>query len=191
MSLFCLPIRAKKIPKKVDSRADIVEIWLDHLEKIEIPSLGKPLLLVSHSKPELYAEAMKSKPAYIDVDYKNRKHIPARRGKTKLIISYHNYEKTPQNLLPIYKKMRALKPDIIKFSTKITKVEDIARIFSLIPKAEEDKQPIITLGMGKKGKITRILAPLLGNYLYYAPLAKKDATAPGQLTYKELNSYWK
>lgn len=188
MSLYCLPIRSKKIPKKIDERADIVEIWLDYLEDFNLEEIKKPLLLVSHSKPELYKEALKSKPAYIDVDYKNRKHIPKCLGKTKLIISYHNYEKTPKNLTQIYKKIRALNPDIIKFSTFINGPHDIANLFSLIPKTD---RPIITLGMGEKGKITRILAPRLGNYLYYAPIKAKDATAPGQLTYDELNSHWK
>ncbi|MBU1019062.1 MAG: type I 3-dehydroquinate dehydratase [Patescibacteria group bacterium] len=188
MSLFCLPIKAKKIPAKIDKRADIVEVWLDHLEDFDLKKIKKPLLLVSRSKPELYKKALKFKPAYIDIDLKNKKYIPKNLGKTKLIISYHNYEKTPKNLHEIYKKMCALKPDIIKFSTKINESHDIANLFSLIPKADK---PIITLGMGEKGKITRILAPRLGNYLYYAPIKAQDATAPGQLTYDELTSYWK
>jgi len=204
---YCQPIRAKtikEIEKKASPEADIIEIWLDHLKEIDFKALKK--LRKKLKKPFLYVckdkfpgtETQKtnllieSEGDYIDVDVKTPPKLikKLKRSSKKLIISHHNFEKTPRNLLQLYKKMRSYKPDIIKFATKINKSRDIANLFSLIIKAQEDNQPIITLGMGEKGKITRILAPKLGNYLYYAPINPKDATAPGQLTYQELNEYW-
>ncbi len=210
---YCLPIKAKtlkEIEKKASSKADIIEIWLDQLEEIDFEGLKalrkklkKPFLYVCKGKrekgkfkgteKERIDILIKANGDYTDVDIKTNKDLigKLKQKAKKLIISYHNFEKTPQDLGKIYKKMHAFKPDIIKFSTKINKSRDIGELFKLIIKAEQDDQAIITLGMGEKGKITRILAPKLGNYLYYAPIKKEEATAPGQLTYKELQEYWK
>ncbi len=210
---YCQPLQEKtieSIEKKISDKADIVEIWLDHLEKIDFKDLKnlkkrvkKPFLYVCKSKREKgkFSGTEKarieilanSEGDYIDVDIKTSAELITKlaRKSKKLIISYHNFEKTPKNLTQIYKKMRAFKPDIMKFSTKINKSHDIGELFALIIRARKDSQPIITIGMGAKGKITRILAPRLGNCLYYAPIDARDASAPGQMTYDELNSYWK
>lgn len=211
---YCLPIQAKtveEIAEKISKEADIIEIWLDHLKEIDFAKLkslrrnvGKPFLYVCKGKREkgLFRGTEKERIEvlinatscgdYIDVDIRTDKALIKKLALSakKLIISYHNFEKTPKNLVRTYDKMRGLKPDVIKFSTKINKSNDIGELFKLIIKAEADNQPIITLGMGEKGKITRILAPQAGNYLYYAPLNKEEATAPGQIVYDELQGYW-
>jgi 3-dehydroquinate dehydratase type I len=45
--------------------------------------------------------------------------------------------------------------------------------------------------MGKEGKISRIISPLVGSYLTYAALTKGKETAPGQITVSELKKAWK
>lgn len=224
MSLYCLPIKARTIEQlevkilEVMPHADIIEIWLDALENLDLQALKnlqsktkKPFLYVLKPKNEkgafkgsekkrikLLKESLDFGASYIDIGIKTGVLIQdliasAKKKKVKVIISYHNFKKTPSGttLKNIYKRMRKLNPDVIKFSTQIKKTQDIAALFNLIIQAKKDAQPIITLGMGEKGKITRILAPKLGNYLYYAPLTKENSTADGQLTYAELNSYWK
>jgi len=213
-SLYCQPIRVdriEKIPAKIAKEADIVEIWLDHLKNLDFEKLlriktNKPFLYVLKSKREkgrfvgtekerveLLIKSLDYGADYVDIDIKTAKSLlkklinVAKSKKVKTIISYHNFEKTPKNLKAIYKKISSFNPEIIKFSTKINRVHDIADLFSLLKNAD---RKIITLGMGDKGEITRILAPKLGNYLYYAPLRKEEKTADGQLTYEELNKYW-
>ena len=46
--------------------------------------------------------------------------------------------------------------------------------------------PLIAISMGEKGKITRVLGPLLGSYLTFAAIATGKESAPGQMTVKDL-----
>jgi 3-dehydroquinate dehydratase-1 len=48
------------------------------------------------------------------------------------------------------------------------------------------KLPIIAVSMGDAGKISRVVAPLLGAYLTYASLRKGKESAPGQLSFEEV-----
>ena len=221
MSLYCLPIKARTIKELEATcvpYADIIEIWLDQFEELDFQALKKlqkkikkPFLYVLKPKSEkgafkgtekeriaLLKKSLDFGASYIDVGIKTRTSIgdliaTARKKHVKTIISYHNFKKTPSaaTLANIYARMRKHKPNVIKFAVKINKSTDIGVLFGMIIRAEKDAQPIITLGMGEKGKITRILAPKLGNYLYYAPLTKENSTAEGQLTYAELINYWK
>ena len=45
--------------------------------------------------------------------------------------------------------------------------------------------------MGPVGKWSRVVAPLLGSFLTFAPFTKKGASAPGQLTVNEVKRLWK
>jgi 3-dehydroquinate dehydratase type I len=42
--------------------------------------------------------------------------------------------------------------------------------------------------MGRRGKISRIMAPLLGSVITYASLDPEEASAPGQLTIEEMQT---
>ena len=184
---------------------------LEALKKLQ-KEVKKPFLYVLKPKNEngkfigtqkqridLLIKSLDYGASYVDIGIKTdnvlmKKLInEAKKRKIKVISSYHDFKKTPTKttLQTIYSKMRNFKPDIIKFSTQINKSQDIASLLTLINQAQKDSQPIITLGMGEKGKITRILAPKLGNYLYYAPIRQKYTTADGQMTYAELINYWK
>ncbi|MFA6528220.1 MAG: type I 3-dehydroquinate dehydratase [Candidatus Gracilibacteria bacterium] len=199
--------------------ADIIEIWLCELKDMDLEFLKnlqskikKPFLYVlkpknengkfvgTHKqKVELLIKSLDYGASYVDIGVKTNKILikklirEAKKKKVKVIISYHNFKKTPSSgaFRALYLKMKNLNPDIIKFATYINKPNDIASLFNLIIRSQKESQPIITLGMGEKGKITRILAPKLGNYLYYAPIRQKYTTADGQMTYTELINYWK
>ena len=49
---------------------------------------------------------------------------------------------------------------------------------------------IIAFGMGPAGKWSRVVAPLMGSFLTFAPFTKKGASAPGQLTVNEVKRLW-
>jgi 3-dehydroquinate dehydratase type I len=69
--------------------------------------------------------------------------------------------------------------------------EDNLTILSLIPFAKARKQEIVAFCMGEKGKISRIYSPFLGAAWTYASLDQGRASAPGQLTVRELTDIWK
>jgi len=69
--------------------------------------------------------------------------------------------------------------------------EDNLTILSLLPFAKERRQKIVAFCMGEKGKISRVISPFLGAAWTYASLDKDRASAPGQLTVRELTEIWK
>jgi 3-dehydroquinate dehydratase / shikimate dehydrogenase len=51
-------------------------------------------------------------------------------------------------------------------------------------------KPVIVIGMGELGQITRIVGPSRGSFLTYAGL-KPNASAPGQVTLREMNDVYR
>ncbi len=58
--------------------------------------------------------------------------------------------------------------------------------WSSSPAPSKKGQAITAFCMGEEGKISRIMAPLLGSAITYASLDREEASAPGQLTIHEL-----
>ncbi len=133
----------------------------------------------------LLIAAINAGAAYVDVEadaedrYKKEIVDAAKAKKCKVIISYHNYEKTPpgRELGKMVKQCFASGADIAKIACKVNSDADSARLLGLL---DTDKK-LIVIGMGKKGKITRIVAPLLGSEFTFASLANGKGTAEGQM----------
>lgn len=107
----------------------------------------------------------------------------------KVIMSYHNYENTPDRatLLNIMSEMAIDEADVLKLATTALTTDDAARILSLY---DNPSLPLVALAMGDLGKITRIAIPLLGGpFTFAAP--PEAATAPGQLTEIEMKTTYK
>jgi 3-dehydroquinate dehydratase type I len=75
---------------------------------------------------------------------------------------------------------------IVKICTYARAMEDNLQVLGLIPYARKKGRTIIAFCMGEKGRISRVMAPLLGSYLSYASLDKGSESAPGQLTIAEM-----
>ena len=100
----------------------------------------------------------------------------------KIIISYHNYKETPSlaKLKSIIKNSFKDKVDIVKIACKTNSKKDLSRILALYDfENKNDYQSILALGMGAIGKISRVLAPILGAPFTFVSKGKK--TAEGQL----------
>jgi len=144
---------------------------------------------------ELMETAISNGAAYVDIELE----MPARmrerligmakgRG-CKVIISYHNFETTPQppELMDIIKNCRASGADIVKIACQVNDSDDSANLMSLYSKEKN----IISFGMGVEGLITRLAAPLLGAEFTYAAADNNSKTGPGQVTVKEMGSFYK
>ena len=72
--------------------------------------------------------------------------------------------------------------DIIKIATNVINDNDNIELVKLLINKDKD---IIVLGMGEKGKITRIISPLLGGYLTFASV-DGNISASGQISLSDL-----
>jgi 3-dehydroquinate dehydratase type I len=122
-----------------------------------------------------------------------RREVAARQEKTKLILSWHDFTGTPEaaRLESVLEEMLNAEADILKIVTMAQLPEDNLRLLSLIPKAKAQGKEIIAFCMGPLGKWSRMVAPLLGSFLTFAPFSKAGASAPGQLNVNELKKVWR
>jgi 3-dehydroquinate dehydratase type I len=110
------------------------------------------------------------------------------RNRTKLIVSEHNFSKTPslKSLLGTYNESVGAGAQIVKIVTLARKPEDNLRVLSIIPYARRRNMQIIAFCMGEQGKISRVAAPLLGSFFTFASLERGSESASGQLTIVEM-----
>ncbi len=128
---------------------------------------------------------------YIDVELSTIKEYKIiKKPQTKLIISYHNFEKTPSywDMQSIIYEMNTFAPDILKIATMMKEEYESTKLYRLLTNKPHTEERIV-IGMGEKGKMTRILGPLLGSYLTYAA-TEFGESAPGQLSLEELQKIY-
>jgi 3-dehydroquinate dehydratase type I len=121
-----------------------------------------------------------------------RREVWARRGKTRLILSWHDFTGTPDaaRLETVLDEMLASEADVVKLVSLAREPADNLRMLSLIPRAKLAGKDVIAFCMGPEGKWSRIAAPLLGSWLTFAPFSKQGASAPGQLTVNDVKRVW-
>ena len=82
------------------------------------------------------------------------------------------------------------KADVVKIVTFAQSWEDNLNVLALIPYATARGQKITAFCMGEKGKMSRVMAPLLGAAWTYASLSTDRVSAPGQITVREMRRIW-
>jgi len=124
---------------------------------------------------------------YVDLEDDIAAAIP-RFGRTKRIISLHDFRRTPDNLEDIHRRLCGLDPDIVKISTMANHPHDSLRVLEL---THRSKVPTIGLCMGDIGIPTRILAGKFGAPFTYATFHHERALAPGQLSYQQMTEIYR
>jgi 3-dehydroquinate dehydratase type I len=110
----------------------------------------------------------------------------AKRKGVKVIVSYHDFEKTPslEEIRRIISSEKSCGADVVKIAFKAENEEDVLN--TLHPIVEEKHTPVIAVSMGEQGKPSRILGPLLGGFLTYGFPDGRKPSAPGQFSVGEL-----
>jgi 3-dehydroquinate dehydratase-1 len=108
-----------------------------------------------------------------------------RETNTKLIISHHDFIKTPgySEILEIYQSIADMKPDIVKMCFKARESKDVVNTLRLYQL--QDKLPLIAFNMGKIGTLSRVFAYKLGAPFMYTAINDESKTESSQLTYRE------
>jgi 3-dehydroquinate dehydratase/shikimate dehydrogenase len=119
---------------------------------------------------------------YVDIEEDIATTIP-RFGRTKRIISFHDFRKTPDGIAEIQRRITGQDPDIIKICTMANHPHDNLRMLDL---TRRSKTPMVGLCMGDIGIPTRILAGKFGAPFSYATFHHERVLAPGQLSYQQM-----
>ncbi len=199
--------------KKGFALAKMLELRIDGIPKVDLKKLlaeKKGEILITNRVREeggafvggeqkrvaLLKKAVALGCDYVDLEIRTeqalilelKKKIAGHRRRTRLILSYHNQERTPGMNILRKKIIEGYKSgaDILKIVTFAKKMEDNLKVLGLIPYAQKKGLKIIAFCLGEKGKISRIMAPMLGSYLTYASLEKGEESAPGQMTVEEI-----
>jgi len=180
----------------------LVEVRLDLLkldpEKIEILAMQcrqwiatcRTGNLSERERTVLLAAAIRSGATYVDVEYEAEQDYRqtlvglAIENQCKVIISYHNFETTPDadTLDKIIRHSEVMGADCVKIAVTANSPADCSRVMSLYERHDR----IIAFAMGDAGKITRVAAPFLGAEFTFASVDEAHLTAPGQLTASQM-----
>ncbi len=109
----------------------------------------------------------------------------------RIIVSHHDFVGVPPDLEQIYERMAATEARILKIAVQADDVTDCLPVFHLLERAQREGREIIAIAMGQAGIMTRILGPSCGSFLTYGSLDDESATAPGQLTARELREVYR
>lgn len=210
--MICLSIapenieELKYLTKNITSKQDLLEIRLENLppddiskflrtrNKSYIFTLRKNKNIQESERINLYQKAIECGVKYIDIEFEtSRKGIKylielAKNHKTKVILSYHNFNYTPDNLISIHNNLKKLEPDIVKIACKANDIQDNLKIFKLLKTVGRN---LAAFCMGEKGEISRILAAKYGSYLTYASYDESSSTAEGQIPISKLKKVFR
>src|SRR3990167_4276966 len=211
--MICIPIIANKLPDALHDMAeasmvaDIIELRIDYIKDVDLKRLlekrTKPVIVTNRPDREggkfdgseeeriaLLKLAIRLQADYVDIEHDSIQNIrrdTVHRVPTKIIASYHNFCKTPDDLTDIYKRLSQSGADIVKIVTHANSITDNVRIYRLL---QQSQIPMISFCMGELGIISRILYKRFGSYLTFASLQVGKESAPGQISIHELlNTY--
>ncbi len=215
---FCLPLIAKsanEVSELIDKNPeyDFYEIWLDYIDHLTenfAPELIKKykdknfIFLLRRKNLEStkmrsdlklkIIESIKDLNSLLDLDINDQitelEYLNSNKINIRKIISYHNYNETPdeEELIKIINFMNKFNPSVVKIAAKCKNAEDAIRLMTLIHILNEKKLEFIVTGMGTQGKIARVYGMLNGNYVNFAPNDKNNLTADGQILKKDLQT---
>lgn len=147
---------------------------------------------------DVLAAALKAGAEFIDFEYENFLSIEGQEkirlalsqsSKGRLILSTHNFETKFDNIGKLYRKILNVCPIAIpKLVYVANHINDCFDAFDLLHQTSSER---IIFCMGAGGLISRILARKLGCFLTFASIDELNATAPGQLTIKNLKELYR
>jgi len=134
----------------------------------------------------LLRQAIAAGVEYVDLEEDIAAQIP-RFGKTKRVISYHNFQETPEDLTHLHARLSELDADVVKIATMAHDPHDNLRVMRLM---RTSRVPTIAICMGEFGQPSRILAGKFGAPFSYATFSAERTMAPGQLSYEQMKEVY-
>jgi len=196
--------------------ADIIELRLDCLADLDAASqiidqarsLGRPLIVtlrcaeqgghssIDYDSRRRFWSALKphATDRFFDLEYDLVQDLSAgeefQGDWRQVICSHHDFQGVPPDLERIYEAMAATPAGIVKIAVQANEASDCLPVFKLLERARREGRELIAIAMGAAGVMTRVLGPSRGSFLTYGSLDDESATAPGQLTARQLRDVY-
>lgn len=196
---------AQQLDRSRYDGADVIEWRADFLDKNEILTVapavfekfaGREILFTLRTRGEGGQIDLTSEeylaiiqdiqsiyhPDYIDFEfYSHREVFEQMLEFSNLVLSYHNFQETPENMMEILSELTSLSPKLVKVSVMAQNEQEVLDLMNYTRgfKTLNPEQDYVTISMGKVGKISRLTADLTGSSWSYASVGEESA--PGQI----------
>jgi 3-dehydroquinate dehydratase-1 len=154
-------------------KAPLIVTVRHHLE-------GGARLITLRARRNLYAQFLPHA-AFLDIELRSIRQLAdvlsaARKQKVRLIVSYHDFQRTPATarLTALMAKARRAGADVFKVAAFASRPADIARLLDFLQRAR--RPALSVMGMGPFGKVSRLLFAQAGSVLNYGFLDKAQLT---------------
>ena len=116
----------------------------------------------------------------------------ARDKQVKTIVSYHNFQNTPEQdeILEKLKQCSTAGGDIAKVVVECKTYQDALNTLKAGAKANVLNLSFTVMGMGEFGSETRILSPAIGCKMVYACVDENNSVVEGQIEVGTLKEFW-
>lgn len=196
-----------------DAGVDIIEFRIDQFRAVEAGyvlgelahAAGWPILATIRSPVEggawRGAEAARlalfksvvSVAHAVDIELVSKDILPgvvaaARSLGRVVVMSHHDFNHTPslETLHALHHSAREAGGDIFKIAAQCQSPHDLRTLARFTLEAED--KPVVVIGMGTEGAISRIFFPALGSLFTYTSLDVE--TGPGQIRYDETAAWF-
>ena len=197
--------KAQQLDRSRYDGADVIEWRADFLDKNEILTVapavfekfaGREILFTLRTRGEGGQIDLTSEeylaiiqdiqsiyhPDYIDFEfYSHREVFEQMLEFSNLVLSYHNFQETPENMMEILSELTSLSPKLVKVSVMAHNEQEVLDLMNYTRgfKILNPEQDYVTISMGKVGKISRLTADLTGSSWSFASVGEESA--PGQI----------
>jgi len=201
----------REIDIAVDLGADLVELRLDSILNADVSKLlnyqAIPKIVTDlagkrsdEEREKALRKAILLQPDYVDINFdfqlgegiRDELISLAKSHHVKVICSFHDHDRTPPEsmMLSIISQMKKIGADVGKIAVEAKSIEDCKRVLGLIPKSTKVGLPLIAFSTGELGSFTRIVSPIIGSFLTYAPISP-EKLLPGQFALEEMVSTYR
>ncbi|WP_159592876.1 type I 3-dehydroquinate dehydratase [Streptococcus halichoeri] len=126
-------------------------------------------------------------PDYIDFEYFTHKDVFHHMLEfPNLILSYHNFEETPESLMQAFSEMTKLAPRVVKIAVMPKSEQDVLDLMNYTRgfKTLNPEQTYATMSMGKLGRISRLSGDVVGSSWTFVSM--DESSAPGQVSLSDM-----
>jgi len=198
----------------IQREADCVELRLDLFEEpFDLPLLlrergdlpvvvtlrpvheGGTSTLSAEARLAVLVHAAELGAEYVDLEWDAASPhalFAVRSAGARVVVSRHDFSAMPADFADgWWPALAALGPDVVKVVGTAREVRDCLAVFRALG-ADRAAMPTIAIAMGERGLLTRVLALRAEQcFLTYAMLGQSSATAPGQLTAREMRETYR